>query len=186
MGETEAPRRVKRWPVLAAVGVVVAAAAWWIVDEMPTVDDAVVRDALPSIDEHLRGNTWTGVLADSGLSGVRWVCTQKVIETRPDGDRVKVGLVANCDEVARQGGGLVTGSGFRQPMVYLVEHAQDGYRVLDRELAKDGAAYSPSVKAMFSWMGARRVLDGSGPDDPATIAPAAFGLPDGTPVRAWR
>ncbi|WP_409496607.1 hypothetical protein [Amycolatopsis sp. cmx-11-12] len=178
---------VKRWPVLAGVGVVVAAATWWIVDEMPTVDDAVAREALPPIDEHLRANGWTGTLADSGLPDVRWVCTQKVIETRPDGDRVKVGLVASCDEVAKEGGGLVTGSGFRRrPMVYRVERTPDGYRVLDRELAKDGAGYSPSVKAMFSWVGARRVLHGASPDSPETVSPAAFGLPGGTPVRAWR
>ncbi|MFK0250041.1 hypothetical protein ACIQUM_35530 [Amycolatopsis azurea] len=177
---------VKRWPVLAGVGVVVAAAGWWIVDEMPTVDDTVAREALPSIDEHLRTHAWTGVLAGSGLADVRWVCTQKVIETRPDGERVKVGLVAGCDETARDGAGLVKGSGFRQPMVYLVERGERGYRVLDRQLAKDGAGYSPSVKAMFSWLGARRVLDGASPDDPRSVTPAAFGLPEGTPVRAWR
>jgi hypothetical protein len=185
MGETETPERVKRWPVLAGVGVVVAAAAWWIVDEMPTVDDTVVRDALPSIDEHLRA--WSATAARSVGPDIRWVCTQKVIETRPDGDRVKVGLVASCDEVARKGDGLVTRSGFRrQPVVYRVERTPDGYRVLDQEFAKDGAGFSPSVKAMFSWIGARRVLDGTTPDDPAKIAPAAFGLPEGTPVRAWR
>ncbi|MFC3454733.1 hypothetical protein [Amycolatopsis speibonae] len=178
---------VKRWPVLAGVGVVVTAAAWWIVDEMPTVNDAVAREALPPIDEHLRAHGWTGTLAGSGLADVRWVCTQKVIETRTDGERAKIGLVASCDEVAKEGGGLVTGSGFRRlPMVYRVERTPDGYRVLDRELAKDGSGYAPSVKAMFSWVGARRVIDGASPDGPETVTPAAFGLPDSTPVRIWR
>ncbi|RSM66745.1 hypothetical protein DMH03_06520 [Amycolatopsis sp. WAC 01376] len=172
---------VKRWPVLAGVGVVVTAAAWWIVDEMPTVDDAVAREALPPIDRHVRA------LAGSGGPEIRWVCTQKVIETRPDGERVKIGLVASCDEVAKEGGELVTRSGFRRrAMVYRVERTPDGYRVLDRELAKDGAGYSPSVKEMFSWVGARRVLDGASPDEPKSVSAAAFGLPAGTPVRAGR
>ncbi|AUI62321.1 hypothetical protein [Amycolatopsis sp. BJA-103] len=176
---------VKRWPVLAGVGVVVAAATWWIVDEMPAVDDAVAREALPPIDEHLRAKLWAGTLAATGFPDVRWVCTQKVIETRPDGERVKIGLVASCDEVTKEGGGLVVGSGFRrQPMVYLVERTPSGYRVLDRKLAEDGAGYSPSVKAMFSWIGARRVIHGASPDDPKTVSAAAFGLPDDTPVRA--
>ncbi|MER6665776.1 hypothetical protein ABT256_14630 [Amycolatopsis japonica] len=172
---------VKRWPVLAGVGVVVAASGWWIVDEMPTVDDAVAREALPPIDEHLRA------LAGSGDAGTRWVCTHKVIETRPDGDQVKVGLVASCDEVERDAGGLVTRAGFRrQPMVYRVERTPGGFRVLDRKVAEDGAGFSPSVKAMFSWTGARRVLHGASPDDPRNVSAAAFGLPEGTPVRTLR
>ncbi|MFE5505292.1 hypothetical protein [Amycolatopsis japonica] len=172
---------VKRWPVLAGVGVVVAASGWWIVDEMPTVDDAVAREALPPIDEHLRA------LAGSGDTGTRWVCTQKVIETRPDGDQVKVGLVASCDEVERDAVGLVTRAGFRrQPMVYRVERTPGGFRVLDRKVAEDGAGFSPSVKAMFSWTGARRVLHGASPDDPKSVSAAAFGLPESTPVRTGR
>ncbi|OXM49588.1 hypothetical protein [Amycolatopsis alba] len=163
---------VKRWPVLAGVGVVVTAAAWWIVDEMPSVDDTVAREALPPIDEHLRA------LAGSGGAEIRWVCTQKVIETRTDGDQVRVGLVANCDEVAKEGDGLVTRGGFRrQPMVYRVERTPGGYRVIDRKIAEGGAGYSRSVKAMFSWVGARRVIDGASPDDPGTVSRAAFGLP---------
>ncbi|RSN04639.1 hypothetical protein DMC63_39210 [Streptomyces sp. WAC 05977] len=172
---------VKRWPVLAGVGVVVAASGWWIVDEMPSVDDAVAREALPPIDEHLRS------LAGAREAGIRWVCTQKVIETRPDGERVKIGLVASCDEVAKAGDGLVTRGGFRrQPMVYRVERTPGGYRVLDRKVAVDGAGYSPSVKEMFSWVGARRVLDGASPDDPRNVSAAAFGLPESTPVRTGR
>ncbi|MFE6611807.1 hypothetical protein [Amycolatopsis sp. NPDC057786] len=172
---------VKRWPVLAGVGVVVAAAGWWIVDEMPSVDAAVARDALPGIDEHLRA------LAGSRDAGIRWVCTQKVIETRPDGDVVKIGLVASCDEVTKEGDGLVTHGGFRrQPMVYRVERTPGGYRVLDRRVAEDGAGYSPSVKEMFSWVGARRVLGGASPEDPKSVSAAAFGLPVSTPVRTGR
>lgn len=172
---------VKRWPVLAGVGVVVAAAGWWIVDEMPSVDDAVARAALPPIDEHLRS------LAGARHAGVRWVCTQKVIETRPEGGRVKIGLVASCDEVERNADGLVTRGGFRrQPMVYRVERTPGGYRVLDRKVAVDGAGYSPSVKEMFSWVGARRVLGGASPDDPRNVSAAAFGLPGSTPVRTGR
>ncbi|MEU3625345.1 hypothetical protein [Amycolatopsis coloradensis] len=67
-----------------------------------------------------------------------------------------------------------------------MERTPDGYRVPDRELAKDGSGYSPSVKAMFSWAGARRVIHGASPDGPETGSPAAFGLPRGTPGRTWR
>jgi hypothetical protein len=188
VGETTgAVKRIRRWPILAGVGVVVAAATWWVVDAMPPVDDDIVREALPVIDAHLRANTWQGSLTPgSGIGEVRWVCTEKVIETRSDGARTKVGLVASCDEVGKLNGTLVTGSGFRQASVYLVERGEHGYRVLGRELAKDGAAYSPSVKAMFSWLGARRVLDGASPESPEKVAPAAFGLPPDTPVRPWR
>ncbi|KZB85208.1 hypothetical protein [Amycolatopsis regifaucium] len=176
---------LKRWPVLTGVGVLVGAAAWWIVDEMPSVDEAVAREALPGIDEHLRASTTAA--ARSGDPRIRWVCTQKVIETRPEGDLVNIGLVASCDEVAKEGDGLVTRSGFRrQPMVYRVERTPGGYRVLDRKFAEDGAGHSRSVKEMFSWIGARRVLDGASPDDPKSVSAAAFGLPESTPVRTGR
>ncbi len=173
--------------MLAGVGLLVVAAAWWIVDEMQPVDEDVVREALPVIDEHLRASAWKGILSSTpGVEGIRWVCTEKVIETLPDGERFRVGLVAYCEEFARRDGALVAGSAFHQPAVYLVERGELGYRVISREVAKDGAGYSPSVRAMFSWSGAKRVLDGVGPDSPSSVAAAAFGLPPDTAIRTLR
>lgn len=71
---TDAVPRIRRWPILAGVGVVVVAATWWVVDAMPPVDDDIVREALPVIDAHLRANTWQGSLASSsGFDEIRWV-----------------------------------------------------------------------------------------------------------------
>ncbi|MFD9961075.1 hypothetical protein [Amycolatopsis sp. NPDC058986] len=178
------PRRRKlRWWALAGGVVAVVATVWWAIDELP-VDDAVARETLPIIDAHLRQG-WQGMVAhDAAAPGTHWVCTERVIETRQEGDRLRIGLVASCDKLSRIGDELVIGSGYRrQPMVYVLDRSNGALHISNIELAQDGAGLQRSVERMFTWLDARKVLAGWEPEDPASVAPAAFGLPPGTAVR---
>lgn len=147
----------------------------------PELDQDLLRAVAPVIHADLPVNrkvTWPGV------SGGRWFCAERAVETRRDGGDVRVGLIASCSEYVQRGGVLVMGSGFSGALVVTLTSGPGGYRVRDVEAPTDGAGHDVSLRRMFSTAGyaeVRRSAGRAGPD-PAPEARAAFGLPADAPV----
>ncbi|TYB56364.1 hypothetical protein FXF51_43835 [Nonomuraea sp. PA05] len=119
--------------------------------------------------------------------GPRTFCREEFVEVRRKDPRLLLGIVAACEEYARHGGVLVTGSGFRAPLLLTVEPAGKGFVVRAVEEPLDGDMNWPSVRTMFSPGGAPRALDlqAEGSYLHRAIeedARRAWGLPEGTEV----
>lgn len=174
----------RRFALIGTGAALVGGLVWWAFEfgpfESPDLDDDLAAAVTPAVDAKLTSPLWRGAL------GGTWFCTEEIVEIRPDGDRLKVGLGAHCGEFARNGDGLVTGSGWRAPVVVTVARTEGGYTALTAEQAMDGAAYEPWVERTFSRAGAKQVLrrgNWDGLPDPADKARAAFGLPGNAPTR---
>ncbi|WP_158880392.1 hypothetical protein [Amycolatopsis anabasis] len=118
--------RIRRIAGIAGAGVLVAGiAAWWVTAGedaffTPHEDADLENSALPVIDEYLHASPFGPGTAGSGtLSrsfpqlGPRWFCTERIVESRLDGDELRVGLDTACEEFARRGDALVQGTGTR-------------------------------------------------------------------------
>ncbi|GLZ32138.1 hypothetical protein Lesp02_43260 [Lentzea sp. NBRC 105346] len=114
-------------------------------EDRPTVDAKLTGEILPVIDDALQQGPWS-------VQDGRWFCAEHVIEVRPAGDGLKVGLQTRCDAYAadlHEVGGQVS------PVV--VALAKEPYRVIRIERAQDGAAAGPWLRSNFSSAGAREV-----------------------------
>lgn len=171
----------------AAVGLLVGlGAAAWLVTYLqpPSVDPELVAKVQPVIDQELeRDGPWRGLLSSDPALSARWFCVEQVIEIRRSGDELSVGIDALCEEYARDGDELLTGSGEHCPKVIVLVADADGYRVVRVDVPPDGAGFTPWVERNFSDAGARELNRLSLPPDTAAQAREAFGLPPDAPVR---
>ncbi|GAA4011030.1 hypothetical protein GCM10022247_36710 [Allokutzneria multivorans] len=136
------------------------------------LDEQLVRAVSPAVHEALLSNkklTWPT------KSGGRWFCAERVVETRRDGDTVRVGVLASCMNYARGDGCLASNAGSSGAVVVTLR----GTQVLDVEVPIDGAGNDEMLRRMFSDAGYAEVRRSIGRDtpDPAPEAKAAFGLP---------
>jgi hypothetical protein len=182
-------RRIRR-PVLAGVvsaALLVGAGAYWAYEEYlaaPTVDPAQARAVLPVVDRYLASDQGMigGDPADDPLTGPSGVtvCAERIIEIRPSGSSLRVGLVATCGDYGRSGGRLVTGEATSEAVELTLSPASGP------DIRVTAAAYEPDdvpsswYRAHFSSAGAAEVqrLEDAGSDpDPTAKARAALGLP---------
>lgn len=168
---------------IIAVLILAATLGWWVLEygplAKPEVDEALAESVLPVVDDHLTKPDFQGMLTSSRPElGPRWFCTEDIIEIQPHETGLRVGLVAYCGEYARDGSALLTGSGWKAPVVVTLTGSAGQYVAQGSEQARDGAGYRPSVEKLFSPKGASAVLHGSMDfmADPAGKARSAFGL----------
>lgn len=166
--------------------VAVAGVVWLVVDRRaPSVDSGLAAEVLPAIDAELERGPWPGLLSSARPElGPRWFCVEHVIEIRRSGNQVRVGVTALCEEYAREGKTLLTGSGEHAAKVVDLVAEAGGYRVTRVDAAPDGPVRDWWLAHGFSDAGVRQANEPLSTDD--TTAPQAceaFGLPQDTPTR---
>jgi hypothetical protein len=145
---------------------------------------------LPAIQKYLdvpaRANQYGGLLAESYPQlHSRVFCTATIIEIRPDGRRWRVGMVTACEEYARRGHTLLTGTGGGSDEVMVLARAAGRYRVVSAVSDNEPIAPDPGwIDRHFSRAAAYEINYGTwpAPSDPAVLARRAFGFPPGTPA----
>jgi hypothetical protein len=182
--------RVSARRISVGVGVVaVAGVVWLVVDRAtpPSVDSGLAAAVLPAIDDELERGPWPGLLSTARPElEPRWFCVERVIETRRSGDEVRVGVTALCEEYARDGATLFTGSGERAAKVVDLVAEAGGYRVTGVDAAPDGPIRDWWVAHGFTEAGARQANSLLAGETTAPQARAAFGLPHDTPAEPLR
>jgi hypothetical protein len=151
----------------------------------PRVDAALSRSVLPVVENYLLTDPSAplgGVLpVAKDRETPQGFCTERVVEIRPAGASLRVGVVAWCGHFARDGGRLSELDGGVTAGVVTVSPASAPARVTGAFWEPDDAP--PAwASAHFSDRGAaevRRILGDSAANltDPAVTARAAFGLP---------
>jgi len=156
---------------------------------LPDVNHAQARAMLPAIEKYLDspagGNLRGGVLAvHHPKLKPRTFCTAAIIEIRRAGSRWRVGMVTWCEEYARQGHALVSGTaGGGYEVMVLAGAAGGHYRVVSAVSDFGPPAPDPGwVNRHFSRGAAREINSGHfpGPPDPVAQAGRFFGFPPGT------
>lgn len=169
------------------VGVIAVAGVVWLVVERtaPAVDRGLAAEVLPAIDAELERGPWPGLLSSERPElGPRWFCVEHVVETQQMGDRVRVGVVALCEEYARDGRTLLVGSGEHAAKVVDLVAEAGGYRVTGVDTAPDGPIRDWWLAHGFSDAGVRQANQLlASQDTTAPQAREAFGLPQDTPAR---
>lgn len=177
---------------LAVLGAAIAYAVDDVALAAPKVDPAQSRALLPVIDNYLVSDR-TGMISDDSPSnpvtipGVTAICTERIIEIRPQGPLLRVGLVASCGAYRRRGSELLLGPAEADAAVELTLSPASG-----PDIRVTAAAYEPDdvtsswLNAHFSRAGIaefRRVQ----PADPTVRARTALGLPAAAPAveDAW-
>jgi hypothetical protein len=184
--------RVSASRVGAVAGVLVAVAGVGLaVDHgaAPEVDEALAAAVSPVIDEHLEQGPWPGLLSTARPElGPRWFCEEQVVEIRRTGDDLRVGVTALCEEYARDGATLFTGSGEHAAKIVDLAEEGAGYRVTGVKAAPDGVIENWWLTNGLSEAGVRHAnkLLRAGGGTTAPQARQAFGLPDDAPVRDFR
>ncbi|MEU4540118.1 hypothetical protein AB0G15_35290 [Streptosporangium sp. NPDC023825] len=157
-------------------------------EEILTLDASTRATFLQVVDDHLQ--TAPERVGDTFLTdekpelGPRTFCHEDLIEIRrKSANAYLVGVVATCEEFARSGDTLLSGTGFRSPLLVTLEAAKGRFEVRHVEETGDGSMNLPSIRAMFSPEGAPRAHELSGygspdlPEGTGDEARLAFGLP---------
>ncbi|SDM32850.1 hypothetical protein [Allokutzneria albata] len=145
-------------------------------DPKPELDEDLVREVTPAVHSALLTN---GKLTWPTKSGGRWFCATRAVETRRDGDMVRVGVLATCMDYTRVERCLASSAGSSGAVVVTLR----GNQVLNVEVPVDGAGNDAMLRRMFSEAGYAEVRRSVGREspDPAPKAKAAFGLPADAP-----
>ncbi|MFJ4845254.1 MULTISPECIES: hypothetical protein [unclassified Streptomyces] len=182
--------RRRPWAVLGIIAVGAVAGTLLYAEEAtpaaPRVDPALERAVLPAVDRYLLTEPLGGPLGgddfpDESGPAPRGFCTEHIIEIRPAGDGLRVGVVAWCGHFSRHGAGVRTFDAGIVAGALTVSPATAPARVSDVSWEPDGDSSSWAA-AQFSAGGAaeaERLLGDSTAylTDPETKARAAFGLP---------
>ncbi|MEU6342075.1 hypothetical protein ABZ883_14160 [Streptomyces sp. NPDC046977] len=180
--------RRRRWVVAGIIAVAVVAGTLLhrglATPEAPRVDPALERAVLPAVDRYLLTDPLGPLGSDDDADenpAPRGFCTEHVIEIRPAGDGLRVGLAAWCGHFARHGAGVTMLDGGIMAGALTVSPATAPARVSDVSWEPDGDSSSWAA-TQFSAGGAaeaERLLGDSTAylTDPEAKARAAFGLP---------
>ncbi|MGJ6961077.1 hypothetical protein ACSDR0_04145 [Streptosporangium sp. G11] len=157
-------------------------------EEVLTLDASTRATFLRVVDDHLQtapervGNTF--LTQERPELDPRMFCHEELVEIRrKSANAYLVGVVAMCEEFARSGDALLSGTGFRVPLLVTLEAAGGRFEVRHVREAGDGAENLPSIRAMFSPDGAPRAHELGGHGSPGLAertgdeARRAFGLP---------
>jgi hypothetical protein len=176
----------------AAAGVVLAAAGLGALilrqqasPGPPHVDAALDRTVLPVVDQYVRTAPAGPLGGDAPAVGdgtaPRGFCTERVIEIRPAGTALRVGLVAWCGHFVQDGTRVTAVDGGVTAGVLTVSPASAPARVTGASWEPDDelSAWAPAHFSAGGTAEVERVLGDSAADltDPETEARAAFGLP---------
>ncbi|MEV7804593.1 hypothetical protein AB0O28_16755 [Microbispora sp. NPDC088329] len=193
--------RLSRRPLAWAILVLVVAVAGGVVliprlsgpdlpgtaSEQVISVDSSTRTALMATADHFLEtdsvrNEGNYLAAAQSALHPRMFCEEDLIEVRRKDARLLVGLVARCEELARSGDKLVSGTGYGVPLLLTMESVNGRFAVRHVDEPADGAEYASSTRALFSPEGAPRAIElaGAGWDMENSIYPEArrtFGLP---------
>ncbi|MDH2430541.1 hypothetical protein [Sphaerisporangium sp. TRM90804] len=126
-----------------------------------SVDPATRDSLLNAVDQYLETDPERsrGMLDARPSMESQMFCHEELVEVRQSGPDRLVGVVAHCQELAPSGGDLVAGTGYVAPMLLTLEPRGGRFAVREFRQAGDGAAYTDSVREMFSAEGAPRAFD---------------------------
>ncbi|WP_436761694.1 hypothetical protein [Streptosporangium sp. V21-05] len=179
--------------------IVLGAAGWWTLESRGPDRTGLAREEILTLDastratflqvvDHLQtapervGNTF--LTDEKPELGPRTFCHEVLIEIRrKSANAYLVGVVATCEEFARSGDALLSGTGFRSPLLVTLEATKGRFEVRYVEETGDGSNHLPSIRKMFSADAATRALDISNygppglPRGTGDEARRAFGLP---------
>ena len=151
----------------------------------PTVNPAQARAMQPVIDAYLAspvGGNSGGILHDLYPKlKPRVFCSAAIIEIRPAGGLLRVGMETSCGEYARRGRTLLAGTAGGTEEIMTLTHAGGRYHV--QSAAAGPTWHDPGwVRRHFSPAAAAEINANSAPNPPDPISQAwrAFGFPAGT------
>ncbi|MFG1807445.1 hypothetical protein [Streptomyces sp. NPDC049040] len=189
-----AGRRIGRGPAVVAFVLAAAGAGLLAVHDRasaapPHVDPALGREVRPVVDRYVltaaAGPLGSARPAEPGGNAPRAFCTERVIEIRPAGSAVRVGLVAWCGHYVRDGDGVSAVDAGISAGVLTVSPASAPARVTGASWEPDDrlSTWAPAHFSPEGTSEVERVLGDSAAhlDDPVALARTAFGV--GAPAR---
>jgi hypothetical protein len=170
--------------VLAGAGVGLVIAHQQSSPAPPHVDAALERSVLPVVDRYVR-TAPLGPLGDErpagqDAAGPRAFCTERVVEIRPAGTALRVGLVAWCAHYVRSGDTVIELDGGVTAGVLTVGPVTSPARVTAASWEPDDtlATWAPAHFSAGGSAEVERILGDAAAHltDPVAQARAAFGL----------
>ncbi|GII30128.1 hypothetical protein [Planotetraspora mira] len=194
---TSVTRRSALWAIFALVAAIAGAFvlvprlsgpdyAGTAEEEVISVDSSTRTALMEAADRFLeadpRLNEGDLLAADEPGLNPRVFCHEDLIEVRRKGPRLLVGVMTWCEELARRGNRLVSGTGYGAPQLLTMESVNGRFTVQHVDEPTDGEANISTTRAMFSPEGAPRAIEmaGAGWDPENGIyeeARRTFGLP---------
>ncbi|MFI6037703.1 hypothetical protein ACIBBD_26700 [Streptomyces sp. NPDC051315] len=173
-----------RWGTGVGAVVVLVGTGAWVLRPAP-VDARLWAEVRPVIEARLVAESRGSGLGESTPAlRARWFCRAEALDLEERAGRVRAGVDTLCMEYGVRDGALVECSGAHVPQVVRLERDTDGdgYRVVAREQAPDGAGNAEWEETHFSYFAESRLGE---PESPGALESAArehFRIPAGTPV----